>query len=216
MFPFEATSTFSISGTTKSGKTTWVFKLFKELDVMFKKPVHKILYCYGIWQDKFDEMERVISNISFCEGVPTSNQIEDFADGNHNIIVFDDLMLECVTNKEVGLLFTRGAHHKQLTVMYLNQNMFCQGKHARTIALNCHYIVLFQNLRDCSQIQKLGQQLFPGQSRFLLEAYKDATAEKYGYLVIDISPHADQHFRLRTEIFPQEITKTYQPHGDGT
>ena len=216
MIPFEVPSTFSISGTTKSGKTTWVFKLFKELNVMFNKPVHKILYCYGVWQDKFDEMERVIPNISFCEGIPTSKQIEDFADGNHNVIVLDDLMLECVSNREICLLFTRGAHHKKLTIFYVNQNMFCQGKHARTITLNCHYIVLFQNLRDCSQIQKLGQQLFPGQGRFLLNAYKDATEMEYGYLVIDISPHTDQHFRLRTEIFPQEITKIYQPHGDGT
>ena len=214
MFPFEGPSTFSISGTTMSGKTTWLFKVLKQANVMFNKPVHKILYCYGVWQDMFNEMESALPNISFYKGIPISSQIEDFADGKHNIIVLDDLMIEAVSNAEIGLLFTRGAHHMQLSIIYLNQNMFCQGKYARTIALNCHYIILFQNLRDCSQIQKLGQQLFPGQGHKLLEAYKDSTHEKYGYLVIDISPHTDQHFRLRTEIFPQEITKIF--HRDGT
>lgn len=216
MFPFKSCSTFSVSGTTGSGKTTWLFKLLKHSDIMFDKSPQKILFCYGIWQELFAEMEKTIPNIFFHEGVPTSSQIEDFADGNHNIVVLDDLMAECVKNHEIELLFTRGAHHKKLSIIYLNQNMFCQGKNARTIALNCHYIILFQNLRDSSQIQKLGQQLFPGQGHLLLNAYKDCMQKIYNYLVIDVSPHTDHHFRVRTDIFPGEITKIYCCHGAGS
>lgn len=213
MFPFIGPSTFSISGTTGSGKTTWLFNLLKEAEVMFTMPPSKILYCYGVWQSLFNEMENNIKNLVFHEGVPSSEQIEEFSDNNHNIVVLDDLMDECVKNREIELLFTRGAHHKKLTVIYLNQNMFCQGKNARTISLNCHFIILFQNLRDRSQIQRLGQQLFPGQSQMLVEAYKDCVHKPYGYLVIDLSPHTDQKFRLRTDIFPNELTKIYQPKG---
>lgn len=211
MFPFEGPSTISVSGTTGSGKTTWLFNVLKHVNVMFTKPVNKILYCYGEWQDLFDQMGASIPNIAFYKGVPTYSQIEDFADGSHNLLILDDLMAECVENQEVANLFTRGAHHKKLTIIYLNQNMFCQGRNARTIALNCHYIVLFQNLRDCTQIQRLGQQLFPGQSHALVEAYNNSIQRRYGYLVIDLSPHTDHHFRLRTEIFPEEDTKVYQP-----
>jgi hypothetical protein len=215
MIPFKATSTFSVSGTTGSGKTTFIFKLLKHANVMFTNPVHKILYCYGVNQELFNEMEHSIPNIFFHRGIPSYNEIEEFADGKHNMIVLDDLMTECVNNQEVANLFVQGAHHKKLSIIYLNQNMFCQGKNARTIALNCHYIILFQNLRDRSQIQRLGQQLFPGLSQILLEAYKDATSIAYGYLVVDLSPHTDQHFRLRTEIFPEQVTKIYYYDKDG-
>lgn len=216
MFPFEAPSTFSISGATRSGKTTWLFKLLKHAKIMFTNPPHKILYCYGVWQDMFNEMEKLIPNLVFHEGVPASEQIEEFANDNHNIIVLDDLMSECVKNQEVELLFTRGSHHKKLSIIYLNQNMFCQGKSARTIALNCHFIILFQNLRDRSQIQRLGQQLFPGEGRVLVEAYKDCLQERYGYLVIDLSPHTDHRLRLRTDVFPNEFTKIFKPRGAGS
>jgi hypothetical protein len=212
MILFEAPSTFSISGTTGSGKTCWLFKILKNAKEMFSKPPYKIKYCYGVWQKLFEQMEIEIPNISFHAGVPSYDQIEEFADGNHNIIILDDLMTECVANQDVANLFTRGAHHKKLSIFFLNQNMFCQGKSARTIALNCHYIILFQNLRDRSQIQRLGQQLFPGRSQILLESYKDATETPYGYLVVDLSPHTDRTFRLRTDIFPGETTKIYDIH----
>lgn len=213
MFPFLSPSSFSISGTTGSGKTSFLKKLLENKELMFTSPPNKILYCYGVWQDLFNEMESAIPNLYFNEGIPSSELINEFTDYKHNVIVLDDLMTECLKNDEIELLFTRGAHHKKLSVIYLNQNMFCQGKHARTIALNCHYMILFQNLRDCSQVQRLGQQLFPNNSHVLVEAYKDCLQKPFGYLVIDLSPSTEHTFRLRTDIFPSEITKVYLPHG---
>lgn len=215
MFPFEVPSTFSISGTTNSGKTTWLYNLLKHKDVLFPNiKTHKILYCYGVWQKLFDKMESTIDNIIFNEGVPSSKIIEEISEKKeHNIIVLDDLMMDVVKNGEMELLFTRGSHHKNLTIIYINQNMFCQGKNARNITLNCHYLVLFQNMRDCSQVQKLGQQIFPGYSKLLVESYKDALQKPFGYLVIDLSPQTDETFRLRTNIFPDEDTIIYRHHG---
>jgi hypothetical protein len=213
MFPFESPSTFSISGTTMCGKTTWLFKLLLNSKVMFNNAPHKILYCYGVWQDLFNEMEQKLANIHFHEGLPKVEQIDSFVTDEHNIIILDDLMNECVKSSEVEVLFSRGAHHKNLTIIYLNQNIFCQGKNARNIALNCHYIVLFQNLRDGMQIQRLGQQIFPGQGHVLVESYKNCVENPYGYLVIDLSPHTDHKFRLRTDIFPNEDTKIFCPRG---
>jgi len=211
MLEFESPASFSLSGSTGSGKSTWIFKLLKHSKLMMKIAPHRILYCYGVWQDLFNEMEKTIPNISFHEGVPSAEQINNFADGNHNIIILDDLMTECIKNNDVELLFTRGMHHKKLSVIYLNQNLYAQGKYSRNITLNTFYLIIFQNLRDRSQIQKLGQQLFPGQGEVLMEAYKDCMQNKFGYLVIDLAPHTDHQLRLRTEIFPNEITKIY--HG---
>jgi len=216
MFPFEGPSTFSISGTTGSGKTTWLKKLLLAKDELFpENPPQKILYCYGIWQSLFDEMEANITNIIFHKGLPTSQQIDKITQNNaHNIVILDDLMQDVVKNPEIEILFTRGAHHKKISVIYLNQNMFCQGKYARSIALNCHYLIVFKNLRDSSQIQRLGQQIFPGKSQILVEAYKDCIAKPYGYLVIDLSPHTEEEYRLRTNIFPGEDTIVYADQGN--
>ena len=215
MFPFEAPTTISISGTTQSGKSTWLCKLLEHKDKLFPDvSTHKILYCYGVWQDLFNKMETLIPNLIFHEGIPSSSLIEEITKNNHhNIIVLDDLMIEVVKNEEMDHLFTRGAHHKNLTVIYINQNMFCQGKNARSITLNCHYLILFQNLRDYSQVQRLGQQIFPGYSKLLVESYKDCMQTHYGYLVVDLSPRAEEHYRLRTRIFPGEDTIIYRLHG---
>lgn len=108
-------------------------------------------------------------------------------------------------------LFTQGAHHKMLSVLYLNQNMYCQGKHSRTINLKTHYLVLLKNPRDVSQIQCLCTQAFPGKSQTLIEAYNDCTRKPYGYLVLDLSPDSEEEYRIRTGVFPVETCVVYKP-----
>jgi hypothetical protein len=55
------------------------------------------------------------------------------------------------TDQRVASLFTKKSHHRNISVMYIVQNLF----HHRTISLNAHYMVLFQNLTDVSQIMDL-------------------------------------------------------------
>ena len=65
-------------------------------------------------------------------------------------------------------------HHAGLTCVFVTQNLYMAGKHARMIALNMTYNILFQNPRDASQVQTLGRQLFPSKSGAFKEAYADA------------------------------------------
>ena len=209
--PFEAASTACISGATKSGKTTWLFRLLKNKKVMFSEPVKKILYCYGIYQDTFDAMKRDIEGIEFLHGVPTQSEIEGFADGQHNLVILDDLSEQVVKDPNMERLFIQGAHHLNLSVFFVSHNCFRQGKCARTIALNTHYTVLFRNIRDGQQISLLGKQMYPGNNKALVEAYEDATSSKYGYLVIDSTANGEDVYRLRTKIFPAEDPWVYVP-----
>ena len=52
-------------------------------------------------------------------------------------------------------------------------------------------------------------QRWPNGSQFAVEAYKDATGAPYGYLLVDLKPDTDERFRLRTNIFPEELTYVY-------
>ena len=213
LLPFKPCSSITISGATQSGKTYFVHKLLQNISGMFsEEPVSQILYCYGIYQSLFDKMEKDIPNFTLHEGLPSKEDIENFsAKQKHSLIILDDLMIQVGQSPEIERLFTMGCHHRKLSVIYLTQNIFQQSKCSRTIALNTHYLILFRNLRDGSQVTHLGRQLFPGKGQILVDAYQAATRVPYGYLVIDMSPHSEDKYRLRTQIFPGEDPIVYIP-----
>lgn len=179
---------------------------------MFESNPDKILYCHsGVYQPLFDSMEETLPTIRFHTGLPTEKILEEYSHSpNCNIIVLDDLMDAVASNKEMEKLFTLGAHHRRLIVVYINQNIYCQGSKSRTISLNTHFMVLMKNPRGLSQISCLARQVFAGQSSLLVDAYTDCMKTPFSYLVIDLSPHATDEMRLRTRIFPLEDTIVYQ------
>ena len=124
-----------------------------------------------------------------------------------NLLIIDDLMHEM--NEVVAKLFTKGSHHRNTSVLLLTQNIFHQNKHSRTVSLNAHYMVLFNNVRDASQITNLAKQMYPGNVKYLKSSYEDATNKHYGYLLIDLKPDTSDLLRLRTDIFPGEIHYVY-------
>ena len=208
LLPFNDCSSIMVCGATSSGKTVWTYKLLQNLNV-FKTPPDAIMYCYGVWQPLFNEIE-VIPNITMCQGLP--NNLDDWSeDSRHRLIIIDDLMDKVVNDMEMSLLFTQGCHHKHISIVYITQNIYLQGKYSRTISLNTQYMVLFRSLRDAAQINILGRQLFPGKSKLLTQAYEDVMKEPYRYLIIDSSPHCDSKYRLRTNIFPSEYPIVYAP-----
>lgn len=213
LLPFRPCSSINVSGPTGCGKSFWTFKLLKNIKGMFSdEPPNRILYCYSVYQPLFDEMEQEIENISFNEGLPSQEQIDDMASTEcHNLLVVDDLVHAFMKCTDMELLLTQGCHHKRFSVIIISQNLFQPGRSARTIALNTWYQVIFKNLRDVSQINTFGRQMFPGNPGVLQESYNHATSVSHGYLVIDNSPNSDPKYRLRTRIFPNEDPIVYTP-----
>ena len=86
---------------------------------------------------------------------------------------------------------------------------FIEVFYHRTISLNAHYMVLFKNSREVSQIMALAHQMYPSRTEFFLEAFARATARPHGYMVIDMKQNMPDILRLRTFIFPGEEQKAY-------
>ena len=168
---------------------------------MFDEPPEKVIYCYSIWTKLFDEMEKTL-DIEFVQGMPTEEKIKDIFNGKHQMICLDDLQHEVANSTQAEKLFTQLSHHNNLSVVYLNQNLYYQGKCARTLNLNTAYTILLKNLRNIQQVALLGRQL--GMGSLLKEAYQDATSKPFGYLVVDLSPKSEEKYRLRTNVFPSE------------
>ena len=177
------------------------------------KPPSNILYCYGVYQPLFDDMKITFGDdIRFVEGLPSSEDVDNLtSDGRHHVIVLDDVMQKVVQSQDMALLFTQGCHHKNLSVIFMTQNLFAQGKSSRNIALNTTYLVLLKNVRDASQSALLGRQLYPGKTDGFMCAYAEIMGESRGYLIIDLAPDTPDEMRLRTRVFIGEDPIVYAP-----
>ena len=70
------------------------------------------------------------------------------------LLIIDDIMKDATQDKEICELFTEGAHHRNLSVICIMQNLFNKGTENRTMSLNSQYIVLLKKSQrsttDCN------------------------------------------------------------------
>lgn len=189
-----------ISGPTRSGKTVFVKNLIEYQ--MFRPMSQKIVYCYGAYQPLF----RTLKHVEFVEGLPSNLSTLQNA-----LVTVDELMAEVGNDTRLRKLFTKGSHHRNLSIIFIVQNLFHQGKEMRTIHLNSQYLVLYKNPRDKSQILHLARQMSPGKLKAFQEIFQDATSPAYGYLLIDLCPETEERLRMRTGIFPGDKHYAYEP-----
>ena len=110
----------------------------------------------------------------FIEGVP--GDLETLINPSiRNLVVIDDLMHELSNDQRMTNLFTKGCHHRNLSVIFILQNIFHRGKELRDMSLNSHYLVVFKSPRDSSQVNHLARQMFPSHVKYMQEAFEDAT-----------------------------------------
>jgi Cdc6-like AAA superfamily ATPase len=226
--------TMVISGSTGSGKTVWLMKLLGNLNNMVDlseefyskigeergRPatIKSILYCYGALNDNVMQMkrnEKLNSVITHC-GLPTEEQVKELArkSGRRLLVVLDDLMLTAGKSQLLDTLFTVGSHNWGASIVLVTQHLF--HKDLRSARSNSHYIVLMKNPAGALQIRNMGAQLFPGRLAFFLEAYEDATKEKYSYLLVDMHPNTEADMHLKSHIYEDEgWTVVYTPKGGG-
>ena len=200
-----------VAGCTQSGKTVWVKILLENAQKTISPPPPRIIWCYGQWQPSYFDMMKTMSGIEFNQGIPEDIDEPDYLDvSQRNLIVLDDLMAEYGKDKRIADLFTKGSHHRNLSVIYIVQNVFHQGKEMRNISLNAHYIVLFKSPRDRQQISILARQVNPGRVQEFMKSYEKATSPAHGYLMLDLKPTTDDEERLKTNILPGETSTLEQ------
>lgn len=180
-----------VVGPSQSGKTFLIRKLLKHR--MYEPNIKRVRWCYTYsapWFLKEPEIE-------FIQGLPDPETYE-----SGDLLILDDMMHHL--DIKIADLFTATSHHKNVSVILILQNMFPRSRVMRDISLNAHYIFVFKNVRDKSQINCLARQLFPGQTYFFMAAYKQATRRPFGYLLLDLHPRTPDCLRVRENIFPDE------------
>lgn len=121
-------------------------------------------------------------------------------------------MNEAGSNNVILDLFTKGCHHKNISVIFMTQNIFHKGQNQRDLSLNSNYLDLYKIPRDRAQILYLARQVYPKDSEFLQESYMDACAKPQTYRLMDFKQSTPNDFRFRTCIFPDDkVQYVYLP-----
>ena len=79
-------------------------------------------------------------------------------------------------------MFTRGSHHRNLSVIYIVQNVFHQGTGST-----------YKSEKEQA-----------GRTDFFLKQYEEAVRRPYGYLLIDLKSTTQDDCRPRTNVLPGE------------
>ncbi len=212
-------SSFVFCGRSGSGKTSFIYRLLKNVKNMFTnkkgRKIH-ILYCYSSDQPLFDEMAEDIPDITFFNGLPSEEEIDKHTSPQriHLILIVDDLMREVLESKLIFDFFTIKAHHQGTSVIFVSHNLYQQGKYSRSIALNASYFFLFENPRGADQIRTLSSQVFPHKKGAIVQAYKLAMERPYSYLLLDMTANVPDDVRMRTCILPDEVTRVFSFNTD--
>ena len=200
-----------VAGCTQSGKIVWVKTRLENAQKTKNPPTQRIIWCYSQWQQSYFDMMKTMAGIEFNQGIPKDIDEPDYLDvSQRNLIVLDDLMSQSGKDNRIANIFTKGIYHRDLSVIYIVQNVFHQGKEMRNIGLNVHYIVLFQSPRDRQQISILARQVNSGRVQEFMNSYDKATSRPHGYLMLDLKPTTDDEQRLKTNMLPGEISALEQ------
>lgn len=199
-FKFKHPFTCMVSGPTQSGKTKFIQDLITHSDKMIEPSPDRVVWCYGAYTDGLTKLPDFVT---VHKGI---RDIDDFNVTENNLLVLDDLMSEVGNDENMQEIFTKGSHHRNLSVIFVVQNLFHKAKWMRNISLNTHYFVVFKNPRDSAQVKYLGAQLSPGKGNadFLWESYKLATRDPHGYLLLDLRQETSEKLRVLSHVLPTE------------
>ena len=188
-------SSVIIAGPWGSGKSELVEQWLRYLNVSQVKP-KTMVYAYDRWQPRFARMQKK-DGIRFHRGLPDPSHLTKwFGPTRGGVSVLDDLMEEGGQDKRVLDLFTKDSHHRNITVLYLTQDLFPPGKFSKTINRNAHYIVDFTNPRDQTGIRTISLQAFPDRWGQVLRLFKRVTSRPFGYSMLDVHSASDDRYRL--------------------
>ena len=188
-----------LAGASGSGKSVFIARFLRHIDVMCDTHFDRIVLYYTEYQSDYRKLG---SHIILREGLPTDGDDAGFV--RPRLYILDDLMIEGSGSTVISNLFTRGSHHRNLSVFFVTQNLFHQGRSSRAISLNSSYIVLMKNPREKAQALYLARQVCPENQKFFQQAYEDATRNPHSYLLLDLKQTTSENCRFRTNIFPDD------------
>lgn len=163
---------------------------------MFSSPFEHYIWCLPSGSEPPVEIAQR-ADFQIHHGVPDGATLP-----HHSLVFLDDLQQE--TGIRTQLLHTVHSHHRNLTVISLNHNLFPKNRFQRDLSQSTKYIIACNNPRDAQAFFRLAIQLEPSRARSLYNCYLDACSRPFGYLLCDLTQEIHPALRYRTCLFPTD------------
>ena len=189
-----------IVGPSQVGKTSFVLNLLIEANVLLQEKPANIIWCYGTENaNLIESLEKVNSDIVFLKDIP-DNLLDYIFPDKSNLLILDDLMEEGVSNQTLSDIFSKFSHHQNISVIFIMQDFYIDGKYRKVIQRNTNYLVLFANPVDQSQIVSIGKKILPRRIKLFMSIYTKAVSQ-FSYLFIDGHKDTPSNLMFRSDIF---------------
>ena len=189
-----------ISGGSGAGKSTLMENLVNKNH--FSSSFEKIYYFYPDYLEeppvRFDPIVEYIPGIcdlNFFASIP-----------KNSLIIYDDLMSECGKSEEIMKLFSVVARKRNLSILFLVQNIYDNSRQFRNIRLNATGFFLFKNNAAMTVNRRLLRDM--GYSNLVPKSLFDKIYSKpFSYIYVDISPGRQSNFSVvRSNIFQKNFS----------
>lgn len=198
-----------IAGPTQSGKTDFASKMIRYRKHLFRPPIHDVVFVYSVWQPKYDQLrDEHVDDIVWVNGLP-QDPFKYFKK-TPGLLILDDSMVESEQRaSDVIKWFTKGSHHRNVSIAILVQNLF--PKQLRDLSLNAHLLVLFNNPRDKSQVKRFIAQAFPEEGQRIKNAMAYAFERPYRPLIVNTHQQTPSAYSLTCDVFPEDLKQSKEP-----
>ena len=182
------------------GKTSFVKDLLYHLSSRVLPTIDRLVWLYRRWQPMYTDIQSTVTpSVEFHQGIPSDLEDDEFFDPKlNNLLILDDLHSTSGKDKRITDLFTEGSHHRSLSIISINQNLYASKD--PTQRRNCHYLVLFNNPVDKQSIMTLARQMYPGNAELFMKSFDKATKYPYNFLLMDLKPFTPDHERLKCSV----------------
>ena len=113
--------TLIVAGPSSCGNSTFVIRLLE-----CREQLCDIVHQNIVWCNSENNALHHLKNVSFVKGVRDFENLENVP----TIVVLDDLMDSAYSTK-MSELFTKGSHHRNISLVLITQNLFLQGPSSR-------------------------------------------------------------------------------------
>ena len=121
-----------------------------------------------------------------------------------NLIVFDDQMIDSSKDKRIVDLFTHGSHDRNLSEIYIAQNLFHQGKKSQHKPKRSLFAAIQESTRQIAKLDSGQAKVSQALTYFFLNEYEEAVKRPFGYLLIDLKTTTQDNFPLRKNLLASE------------
>src|SRR5438093_6087999 len=208
-FHFKTPTIVNLCGASYTGKTEFILKLIENHQILFIPNVQRIIFVYAENQPSlFERIKKAYPETVFIEGLSELQSKTEFISSLPTLLVLDDIGHESNMSEYILQLAVRESHHKNITVLYVQHNIYTQQKFSKTISLQAKYMILFKNPRDMNQYKYLGNQLYgTNGGKILVLVFRDISeGVPYPHLIIDFHPEGNQKLCLISNLFPESDT----------